>query len=114
MLRNPSVCCVASFLIALVRTSIHKPENQCLMSLITSQKSICLFFCFIFNFFGKNFYPYTGFLIKLTNFILSSISLFKIIKLAAPDPKIVLCILASAVDAAAFNPYGTKMLLVNA
>ena len=43
-----------------------------------------------------------------------SISLFDIISVLLPDPKIVFCISASAADAApAVNPNGTKTLLAN-
>ena len=42
--------------------------------------------------------------------IISSISLFKIISVVFPDPKIFLCIPASAADAAAVNPKGIKTL----
>ena len=42
---------------------------------------------------------------------MSSISLFDIISVVVyPDPKIFLCIPASAADAAAFNPRGMKSL----
>ena len=55
---------------------------------------------------------------------MSSISSFEIIKVVLlcgkteskgrlPDPKIFLCIPASAADAAAVNPKGTKTLLAN-
>ena len=39
---------------------------------------------------------------------MSSISLFDIINVVFPDPNIFLCILASAADADAVNPKGTK------
>ena len=42
-----------------------------------------------------------------------SISLFYIISVVFSDPKIFLCILASAADAAAVNPKGIKTLLAN-
>ena len=48
----------------------------------------------------------------LTIFIMSSISAFDIISVAAPDPKIFLCIPASAIVAAAVNPNGIKTLLI--
>ena len=44
---------------------------------------------------------------------MSSISLFDIISVVFPDPKIFLCIPASAADAAAVNPKGIKTLLAN-
>ena len=46
---------------------------------------------------------------------MSSISLFEIISVVLlwPDPIIFLCIPASATDAAAVNPNGTKTLLAN-
>ena len=37
-----------------------------------------------------------------------SISLFDIISVVVPEPKILLCIPASAADAAAVNPNGVK------
>ena len=42
-----------------------------------------------------------------------SISLFDIISVVVPDPKIFLCIPASAAEAAAVNPNGIKTLLPN-
>ena len=42
---------------------------------------------------------------------MSSISSFDIIGVVVPDPKIFLCILASAADAAALKPNGIKTLL---
>ena len=42
-----------------------------------------------------------------------SISSFNIISAVVPDPKIFLCIPASAADAAAVNPNGIKTLLAN-
>ena len=44
---------------------------------------------------------------------MSFISSFDIISVVVPDPKIFLCIPASAADAAAVNPNGIKTLLVN-
>ena len=44
---------------------------------------------------------------------MSFISSFDIISVALPDPKIFLCILASAADAAAVNPKGIKTRLAN-
>ena len=44
---------------------------------------------------------------------MSSISPFDINSVAVPDPKIFLCITASAADAAAVNPNGIKKLLAN-
>ena len=44
---------------------------------------------------------------------MSSISSFDIISVAIPDPKIFLCVPASAADAAATNPNGIKTLLLN-
>ena len=44
---------------------------------------------------------------------MSSISLFDTISIAFPDPKIFLCIPASAADAAAVHPKGIKTLLAN-
>ena len=45
---------------------------------------------------------------------MSSISSFDIISVVVfPDPKIFLCIPASAADAAAVNPNGIKRLLAN-
>ena len=44
---------------------------------------------------------------------MSSISLFDIISVVYPNPKIFLCIPASAADATAVNPEGIKILLVN-
>ena len=44
---------------------------------------------------------------------MSSISSFDIISVVLPDPKIFLCIPASAADAAVFNPKGIKMLLAS-
>ena len=44
---------------------------------------------------------------------MSSISLFDIISVVFPDPRIILCIPASAVDAAVVNPKGIKTLLAN-
>ena len=44
---------------------------------------------------------------------MSSISSFNIISAVVPDPKIFLCIPASAADAAAVNPNGIKTLLAN-
>ena len=49
----------------------------------------------------------------LTIFIMSFISSFDIICVVDPDPKIFLCIPASAVDVAAVNPNGIKTLLDN-
>ena len=50
----------------------------------------------------------------LTILIMSSISLFDIINVVVfPDPKIFLCIPASAADAAAVNCKGIKTLLAN-
>ena len=45
---------------------------------------------------------------------MSSISSFDIISVVLPDPKIFLCIHASAADVAAINPNGNKTLLANA
>ena len=42
---------------------------------------------------------------------MSSISAFDIISVAVPNPKIFLCIPASAIVAAAVNPNGIKTLL---
>ena len=44
---------------------------------------------------------------------MSSISSFDIISVVIPDPKIFLCIPASAADVAAVNPKGIKALLTN-
>ena len=44
---------------------------------------------------------------------MSFISSFDIISVVLPDPKIFLCIPASAADAAAVNPKGIKTLLAN-
>ena len=44
---------------------------------------------------------------------MSSISAFDIISAGVPDPKMILCIPASAADAAAVNPNGIKTLLAN-
>ena len=44
---------------------------------------------------------------------MSSISLFDIISVVFRDPKIFLCIPASAADAAAVNPKGIKKLLAS-
>ena len=44
---------------------------------------------------------------------MSSISLFDVISAVFPDPNIVLCIPASAADAAAINPEGIKTLFAN-
>ena len=44
---------------------------------------------------------------------MSSVSLFDIISIVFPDPKIFLCIPASAADAAAVNPKGIETLLDN-
>ena len=44
---------------------------------------------------------------------MSSISLFDIISVVFPDPKIFLCIPASAADAAAANPKGIKTFLAD-
>ena len=44
---------------------------------------------------------------------MSSISSFDIISVVVVDPKIFLCIPASATDAAAVNPKGIKKLLAN-
>ena len=44
---------------------------------------------------------------------MSSISSFDIIIVVVPDPKIFLCIPASAADANAVNPKGIKTLLAN-
>ena len=44
---------------------------------------------------------------------MSSISLFDIINVVVHEPKIFLCIPASAPDAAAVNPYGIKTLLAD-
>ena len=44
---------------------------------------------------------------------MSSISSFDIISIVLPDPKIFLCVQASAADAAAVNPNGIKTLLSN-
>ena len=44
---------------------------------------------------------------------MSFISSFDIISVVVPDPKIFLCIPASAADAAAVNPKGIKTLLAN-
>ena len=41
------------------------------------------------------------------------ISSFEIIKVVFPDPNILLCIPASAANAAAINPKGIKTLLAN-
>ena len=44
---------------------------------------------------------------------MSSISSYDIVSAVVPDPKIFLCIPASATDAAAVNPNGIETLLVN-
>ena len=44
---------------------------------------------------------------------MSFISSFEIIKAIVPEPSIFFCIPASAVDAAAVDPNGTKTLLAN-
>ena len=44
---------------------------------------------------------------------MSFISSFDIISVVVPDPKIFLCIYASAADAVAVNPNGIKTLLAN-
>ena len=45
---------------------------------------------------------------------MSSVSSFETIKVVlSPNPKTILCIPASAADAAAVNPNGTKALLAN-
>ena len=44
---------------------------------------------------------------------MASISSFDIISIVLPDPKIFLCVQASAADAAAVNPNGIKTLLSN-
>ena len=44
---------------------------------------------------------------------MSSISSFDITSVVVPDPKIFLCIPASAADAVAANPNGIKTLLVD-
>ena len=44
---------------------------------------------------------------------MSSISSFDTTSVALPDPKIFLCIPASAANAAAFNPNGIKTILTN-
>ena len=44
---------------------------------------------------------------------MSFISLFDIISVVVPEPKIFLCIPESAADAAAVNPNGIKTLLPN-
>ena len=44
---------------------------------------------------------------------MSFISSFDITSVFVPNPKILLCILASAADAAAVNPNGIKALLAN-
>ena len=44
---------------------------------------------------------------------MSFISSFDITSVVVPNPKILLCILASAADAAAVNPNGIKALLAN-
>ena len=44
---------------------------------------------------------------------MSSISSFDVISVVIPDPKIVLCITASAADGAAVNSNGIKTLLAN-
>ena len=49
----------------------------------------------------------------LTSLKMSSISAFDIISVGVPDPKMILCIPASAADAAAVNPDGIKTLLAN-
>ena len=49
----------------------------------------------------------------LTILIMSLISTFHIISDVAPDPKIFLCVPASAVNAAVLNPKGIKTLLAN-
>ena len=46
-------------------------------------------------------------------FIMSSISSFDIIRIVIPDPKIFLCIPASAADVAAVNTNGINTLLTN-
>ena len=48
-----------------------------------------------------------------TIFIMSFTSSFKIIKDVVPDPNMLLCIPASAADAAAVNPKGIKTLKYN-
>ena len=45
---------------------------------------------------------------------MSFVSSFDIISVVVPDPKILLCIPASATDAAAVNPKGIKTLLAEA
>ena len=47
------------------------------------------------------------------NFLMFSLSLLDTVSDAVPDPKIFLCIPASATDAAAGNPNGIKTLLAN-
>ena len=49
----------------------------------------------------------------MTIFIISSISSLDIIRVFVPEPKIFLCIRASAADAAAVNPNGIKTLLAS-
>ena len=44
---------------------------------------------------------------------ISSFEIIKVVLLLLPDPKIFLCIPASAADAAAVNPKGIKTLLAN-
>ena len=44
---------------------------------------------------------------------MSSISLFDIISVVVPEPKIFWCIPASAADAASVNPNGVKTLSAN-
>ena len=46
-----------------------------------------------------------------TVFIISFISLFHLINFVIPEPKFLFWIAASAIDAAAVNPYGIKTLL---
>ena len=46
-------------------------------------------------------------------FIISFISSLEIIKVVFPDPNIFLCIPASAANAAAVNPKGSKTLLAD-
>ena len=54
-----------------------------------------------------------GYLRDLSILIISSISSFDIISVVVPEPKIFLCIPASAADTAVGNPNGIKTLLAN-
>ena len=73
-------------------------------------------FCFLSSFSSVLLTPFItkpDFSIDLTMLMISSFSSFKVSYVAIPNPKLLLCIPASAADATAANPNGVKTHLAN-